>query len=360
MTVFQSVVKPLHQVAEQATSLDWGQQAYIARGFARAAAFQLHNWAAFSLVFNDSPPQVTAEQQGELWRRLSELLTRDYRNVREGLYPASLVEDFRWGDFARTYPRLMLDFPRIRRRARENHFEDVPAVAEEFPKYYRRNFHFQTNGYLGLDSAALYETQVEILFNGTADLMRRQTLPPVVRHLRERDPARGRVLDLACGTGPVLRMLAQALPGAALYGIDLSPHYIAHARRHLQDIVPLSLMVENAEQLPFVDGWFDAVVNVYLLHELPPEVRSRVLGEVFRVLAPGGVFVLADSVQLDDTPLLTPLLEHFPRRFHEPYYRHYVRDDLPGRLTAAGFQVERSEQHLLTKVLVARKPAAAG
>src|SRR5439155_91144 len=81
-----------------------------------------------------------------------------------------------------------------------------------------------------------------------------------------------KLLDVACGTGHFLRMLGAALPGARLFGVDLSPHYLARARETLPREVDVSLVCENAESLPFPDGHFDVATNVFLLHELPPEV----------------------------------------------------------------------------------------
>jgi ubiquinone/menaquinone biosynthesis C-methylase UbiE len=246
------------------------------------------------------------------------------------------------------------------RRARKNGFDELPAESADYPRYYRRTFHFQTDGYLSAESAKLYDIQVQLLFGGTANAMRRQALPPLVRELRWRERARTRVLDVACGTGSVLRMMAASLPGVHLFGLDLSPHYIAHARRALADVSPLSLVVENAEGLPFVDGYFDAVTNVFLMHELPPRTRDRVLAEIHRVLAPGGLFVLADSIQLSDAPLLRRHLEMFPQQLHEPFYGQYIGDDLLARLTRAGFSVREVTQAFLTKVVVASKPGVSG
>ena len=45
------------------------------------------------------------------------------------------------------------------------------------------------------------------------------------------------------------------------------------------------------------------------------------LNEVWRVLEPGGVFVLADSVQMADSAKFAAVMENFRRVFHEPYYR---------------------------------------
>jgi ubiquinone/menaquinone biosynthesis C-methylase UbiE len=330
--------------------------AHILRGVARAAGISAHNALVFPFVF---PPETRVkandEEEHALRQRIIALFEADWRNVQEGIYPASLAQEFDWAAVLRLYPRLMLDAPRMRKRVLANDFEELPDEASSYPTYYRRNFHFQTHGYLGLDSAEIYDTQVELLFGGTAAAMRRQVLPPVVRALRGREPSSVRILDVACGTGAFLRMLATVLPGARLYGLDLSPHYIAHARRSLADIVPLSLVSENAEHLPFVDGYFDAVTNIYLMHEIPPQVRDRVLREIGRVLKPGGTFMLADSAQLADVPELSRFLKNFPKQLHEPYYRQYSRDHLTGRIEEAGFDIEDNQTHFLTKVITARR-----
>ena len=57
---------------------------------------------------------------------------------------------------------------------------------------------------------------------------------------------------------------------------------------------------EAAEAMPLPEASRDIIVSIFLFHELPPEVRGRVLAEVFRVLKPGGLFILADSVQFGD------------------------------------------------------------
>ncbi len=340
----------------QWAALPAGGRSHVARGFARAVAIRAHNIAALRFVLPQGAFRTSPDEEAEVRRRLFALYAADYRNVKDGVYPESLADGFSWWDLLKSYPRLIRDAPLMRRHAFAKVYDDLPDDAAGYPKYYRRNFHFQTDGYLGSDSAAIYESQVELLFAGSAGAMHRQVLPPLVRELRERP--KPRILDLACGTGPVLRMLHTALPHAQLFGVDLSPHYIARARERLGDVMPLSLVVENAETLPFVDGYFDAVTNVYLMHELPPDVRDRVLREVARVLVPGGLFVLADSVQIADAPAIARQLDSFPVRFHEPFYRQYSRDDMAARLRRAGLEPIDTQQHFLTKVTVCRQRAA--
>src|SRR5690606_35848529 len=121
-------------------------------------------------------------------------------------------------------------------------------------------------------SARLYDLGVEILFTGMADAMRRQ----VIGELTELSPTAA-ILDVGCGTGRLLQQLAAALPQARLTGIDMSEAYVRHARTELGPAA--SIDVGNAEALPYADQSFDAVVSVFVFHELPARVRRRVFSE---------------------------------------------------------------------------------
>ena len=74
-----------------------------------------------------------------------------------------------------------------------------------------------------------------------------------------------------------------------------------------------------------------------------------------RVLKPGGLLVFLDSAQFGDVPDWDGVLEGFPHRFHEPYYRHYLEDDLDGLFTEAGLVAHEQRTVLLSKLLVRRK-----
>ena len=147
----------------------------------------------------------------------------------------------------------------------------------------------------------------------------------------------------------------RALPQAKLYGLDLSPYYARRARQVLDGVQRAAVVVENAERMPWADGYFDAVTSLYLFHELPSAVRRRVMGELARVVRPGGAVVVCDSAQLVDSHELKIVLTGFPASYHEPYYKGYLRDDLEHVVGACGLELERSETYLLSKVVTARK-----
>ncbi len=142
-----------------------------------------------------------------------------------------------------------------------------------------------------------------------------------------------------------------------LVGTDLSPAYLRKANQLLSELpgeLP-QLIQAPGEALPFTDNYFDALTNVFLFHELPRAVRQPVIGEMVRVTKPGGVIVICDSIQIEDSPELQESMEAFAQIFHEPYYRDYIRDDLGAYLTAAGCEVLEVTSHFMSRYTVARK-----
>lgn len=310
---------------------------------------------AVRIVTRTPRPTLKPDELKLLFKRRTELHARDLANVDAGLYPRSLLFDIPLGQYAKALPSLVRDTPRVLRRMRSGDYKDIPPVDKErFPAYYRRTFHWQTDGYFTEESAERYDLGVQLLFRGTADVMRRQIIPPITRFLREH-PGRARLLDVACGTGNALRQLAAAHPDVQYYGVDLSPAYIRTARKRLAHVSELALSVENGEKLPFADGSFDIVTSVYLFHELPRNARRNVIKELHRVVRPGGLVVIEDSAQLAESAAIESALRAFPGEFHEPFYADYLEDDLALLLGDAGFTVEAVEPHLVAKVVVARR-----
>jgi len=65
--------------------------------------------------------------------------------------------------------------------------------------------------------------------------------------------------------------------------------------------------------------------------------------------------VIEDSAQLAESAEIASALRAFPGEFHEPFFADYLEDDLAGVLRDAGFTVESSEPHFVSKVVVAHK-----
>jgi len=299
---------------------------------------------------------------GVILADLRELMARDWRNVAAGLY--RMPHDLAAGPLRALAlaGRYFADLPAVERRRHRRDGLEVRGSAspgDRFPAYYLRNFHFQTDGYLSPESAKLYDHQVEVLFGGGADAMRRQALVPIRHFLQRRGLAGARLLDLGAGTGQFLTFVKDNYPRLAVTALELSPAYMAEARQRLEPWRGIDFVEGLAEASGLPGDSFDIVTAVFLFHELPRKVRRQVAAEIARLLRPGGLFVFVDSLQLGDRPAYDPLIEHFPHAFHEPYYADYVRDDLEALFEAAGLEQIGCEAVYFARIMAFRKPARA-
>jgi ubiquinone/menaquinone biosynthesis C-methylase UbiE len=296
----------------------------------------------------------------QMMRDLYELFRRDRANIEAGFYrlPHDLFRSPRAA--LEQSLRFLSDLGRVDRRRRERIHDEVDAAAgspaARYPDYYVQNFHYQTDGYLSDHSAAVYDFQVEVLFKGGADAMRRQALVPIAEHLRGRPQRTQRLFDVACGTGRFLSFVKHNHPRLPVVGLDLSAAYLHRARRQLSDWSWVDLVLGPAEALPFADASFDLVTCVYLFHELPRPVRQRAVTEFARVLRPGGRVVLVDAFQHGDEPAFDGLLELFPLAYHEPYFADYVRHDLGTAFADVGLRPSGAVRAHMSKVMTFENP----
>jgi ubiquinone/menaquinone biosynthesis C-methylase UbiE len=334
---------------------------YIARQGARVAWYMGHYFASQRM----RPPRrhggnTSAARRGpsreDILGALGQLFARDLANVERGYYPLPRDHDGDLREAIATSRLYFEDLPHVFERQQSEHAADIPGApsGEGAPPYFLQNFHFQTGGYLTDESAKLYDMQVEVLFSGSANAMRRQGLVPIAEFLRGRDQRKLALLDVACGTGRFLRAVKEAFPKLEVTGCDLSASYLEEARRHLSPY-RMKSDVAAAESLPYASGSFDIVTCIYLFHELPHDVRRAAASEFARVLKPGGLLVFMDSLQLGDVPRYDPLLEAFPRNFHEPYYADYIADDLRDLFAGAGLTLTTAEPVFLSKLVACRK-----
>ncbi len=298
-------------------------------------------------------------------RSMMELFRADSQRIENGVYPPSVLTRSEpsaapLSHFLRLPFLFREAFALSSRRARRNSKEFSPAAKAELkklPPYYRRNFHFQKGGYLSEDSAELYDHQVELLFAGAADAMRRLAIAPLKKAFKN---SRGRglkFLEIGCGTGSTTLFLHLTFPEAEITAIDLSPAYLEKARTRLPS-AKIQFHNQAGEDLSFPDASFDAVYSVFLFHELPLEVRRRVLAESQRVLKTKGTLVLVDSLQLGDQPGLDDSLKKFPANFHEPFYPNYIRHPMESLLAECGFRAPETELGFFSKMCAAMKSEA--
>ena len=328
---------------------------YAAQQTARVAWYAGHYAAGRRLLKPMPKPDFAigpTPGRAELTADMRALFQREWRDVAAGLYPAPRLLGPEPAEFLRRSLLYFRDLPQVDARRHGTLDEELPpgTQADGLPDYYRQNFHFQTDGWLSDHSAALYDTQVEVLFTGAADVMRRRALAPIATWLAGRNQRDVRGLDVGCGTGRLLAALHGAWPGLRLTGIDLSPPYLAEARRLIGRTARVKLDQAAAETLPFDEASLDLVISSFLMHELPKDIRAKALAEMARVVKPGGLVVIVDSLQKGDRPEWDGLLDLFPHYFHEPYYAEYVGSSLEEGAAAAGLRPVSTENAFLSKV----------
>lgn len=115
-------------------------------------------------------------------------------------------------------------------------------------------------------------------------------------------PRPGRVLDVGCGTGFALRVLAEKVPDARLFvGVDAAPAMVDVARERSRDN-RIEVVQGIAENLPVESGTFDLVISTTSFDHWTDQAAG--LRECARALTPSGVFVLTDLF----SPLLAPTM----------------------------------------------------
>ena len=329
---------------------------YAARQTARVAWYAGH-YAAGRRLLKPMPkpdfPIGPTPGRAELTADMRALFEREWRDIAAGLFPAPRGLGPEPAEFLRRSLLYFRDLPQVDARRHGTLDDELPpgTQADGLPDYYRQNFHFQSDGWLSDHSAALYDTQVEVLFTGAADAMRRRALAPIATWLQGRNQRDVRGLDVGCGTGRLLASLHGAWPGLKLTGIDLSAPYLGEARRLIGRTARVKLEEAAAEALPFDDASLDLVVSSFLLHELPQEIRGAAIAEMARVVKPDGLVVIVDSIQKGDRPEWDGLLDLFPYYFHEPYYADYVNGSLESWGAATDLALVSCEHAFLSKVV---------
>ncbi|MBI4053801.1 MAG: class I SAM-dependent methyltransferase [Candidatus Doudnabacteria bacterium] len=148
------------------------------------------------------------------------------------------------------------------------------------------------------------------------------------------------ILDVGCGTGVFLEVLGARYRQAKITGIDPDTRALEIAKRRLeQKNSHASLCLGYAEALPFREASFDYVFSTLAFHHIPEEKKKSAVFEVYRVLKPGGRFVLSDFGRTNNF-LIRLILS----------YEEFVAGNLSGAITEymreAGF---KDEKILLTK-----------
>ena len=157
---------------------------------------------------------------------------------------------------------------------------------------------------------------------------------PLDRQLLDRFAARvrdfGPVCDMGCGPGHITRYLQDH--GVEVCGVDLSPAMVERARRLTPGV---EFRQGDMMTLDVSDGAWAGVVAFYSIIHIPRGDMAHALGELWRVLRPGGILLLAfhigdDSIHLD---------EWWGQRVCVDFF-FFCSDEMATYLREAGFDIE--------------------
>jgi SAM-dependent methyltransferase len=223
--------------------------------------------------------------------------------------------------------------------------DEGPTTLEENPHFQAPDywdgvdFHRTARGWDGSEYAGcvhgeiVHRKMVDRLFPGGIFQQRRR-----VATMAPRDSYR-RILDMGSSTGHYTLALSETYPEAEIHGVDLSLRTLEHARRVANARgLAWHLYRRPAEDTGFEDNSFDLVTSYILLHELPADTIRAVFAEAFRVLEPGGDFLMSDVTRYADLDRLAEWRADRGARYGgEPHWRDSASLDLGAMAREVGF-----------------------
>ena len=149
------------------------------------------------------------------------------------------------------------------------------------------------------------------------------------------EAAQGSVLDVACGPG----ILSAAIAGTAreVTAFDLTPEMLKKAAQRCAGLANVSFREGNAAELPFADDSFDAAGTRLSVHHF--DRPGRVMSEIFRVIRPGGSFVIADVI-CSEEPADAELQNAIEILRDPSHVRMLPGSELTALVRDAGFAIE--------------------
>ncbi len=252
----------------------------------------------------------------------------------------------------------------LRDRNWQEELNQVKNSQLTYPEHYLRSFHGYDRGHLSWQAA--WECEVaactvhsrlwqDVGKEGSRQL--RQNYHDLLVNYLTVPPQD--ILDLHCTAGMSTFALQALYPQAQVTGLDFSPYYLAVANYNSQ---ARNAQINWVHTLPESTGLpaasFDLVSAFLFFHELPQSATLKVLGEMYRLLPPGGCFAMMD---------IDPQAEFYQRipayvltilKSTEPYLDEYFSFDFQQALKDTGFQqIEITAHSKRYRAVLARKPS---
>jgi ubiquinone/menaquinone biosynthesis C-methylase UbiE len=155
------------------------------------------------------------------------------------------------------------------------------------------------------------------------------------------NPAGKSILDIATGTGSLAIELSNT--ANKVVGIDLSSKMLEVAEKKRKN-ENLSFLLMDASKMEFKDGEFDAVTISLGLHDMPSEIRSKVVEEARRVLKEDGkLYILEYNAPKNS---FESVLSRLINTFESKYYLDFLNSDFEHYLNTLGFKIGKQTNYL--------------
>lgn len=150
------------------------------------------------------------------------------------------------------------------------------------------------------------------------------------------------LLEVACGTGQVTRLLRKKLGDAAIIATDLNPGMIEVAKKIVNVKDNIEWQTADAQELPFEDNSFDAVICQFGLMFVPD--KQKAVNEAFRVLKTGGRFIFTTWDKIEFSPFTKivrdtalTFFKEDPPDFYDVPFSMYETAEMESLMSIAGF-----------------------
>lgn len=154
----------------------------------------------------------------------------------------------------------------------------------------------------------------------------------MLKHLDIR--GKKKILDVGCGTGNALMLMARENPEAKYCGIDISNQMIKMAKEKTKGNPNFEFKVADSEDIPYQEGTFDLVFSSNSFHHYPDP--TKVLEEIKKVLKDGGTFFLEDACR--DVFFPIRLQNIYRKKFEKGHITYYATSEIISMLKKSGFR----------------------
>ena len=149
------------------------------------------------------------------------------------------------------------------------------------------------------------------------------------------------ILDLGCGTGHGMKLVANLFPKAKITGVDFSPVMIRKAKKNLSSFSDRIKLLEIDFNDYEFDQKFDAIISAIAIHNITHKQKKNLYKKIFDSLNSGGSFINADFYEHEPKTInnkIKKIYENFLRRNLSGYelkiwLRHIFKEDMPMSLT---------------------------